>query len=60
MPPIRRHADGTPDLAHYRRRAARLRRLALRRFWRGVSGAMVPRGGPPSHSQAPALQAAPA
>jgi hypothetical protein len=59
MPPIRRHADGTPDHAHYRRRAARLRRLALRRFWRGVSAAMAPRGGPPCRGQA-ALHPAPA
>ncbi|MGG5817208.1 hypothetical protein [Falsiroseomonas sp. HW251] len=32
----RRHADGALDLDHHRRRAARLRRLALRRAWRAA------------------------
>jgi hypothetical protein len=34
--PIRRHPDGALDIDFHRRRAARLRRAAPRRFWRAV------------------------
>lgn len=33
---FRRNGDGSPDIAFYRRRAARLRRAARAALWRGV------------------------
>lgn len=35
----RRHADGSLDIDHYRRRARRLRRIARRRAWAVVAAA---------------------
>lgn len=33
IPPIRRHADGTIDAAHYTKRARRMRRFAWRQLF---------------------------